>query len=197
MEEIRYIASPTARKFHASKALVRGIKGPVGSGKTVSCVNEIHRLAISQEPNSKGRRLTRVGIIRNTLNELRSTTLNTFSQWIPSQVCKIVYNPMIKAIINYTLPDETVVHCECIFVSLDRPEDTRKLLSLELTGVFINEAREIAEEILIAAKERVGRYPAMIDGYKTNNACTRKFIIMDTNPPSDMHYWFRMAEVDS
>ena len=38
---------------------------------------------------------------------------------------------------------------EVIFLALDRPEDVKKLLSLELTGIWINEAREIPKVLLM------------------------------------------------
>ena len=44
---------------------------------------------------------------------------------------------------------------------MDRPEDVKKLLSLELTGIWINEAREIPKSIVDACTMRVGRYPSM------------------------------------
>ena len=42
------------------------------------------------------------------------------------------------------------VELEVIFLALDRPEDVKKLLSLELTGVWVNEAREIPKSIIDA-----------------------------------------------
>ena len=56
------------------------------------------------------------------------------------------------------------VELEVIFLALDRPEDVKKLLSLELTGIWINEAREIPKSIIDACTMRVGRYPSMREG---------------------------------
>ena len=44
MPTINYIASHTGAKFHASDKVVRGFLGPVGNGKSVTCINEMHRL---------------------------------------------------------------------------------------------------------------------------------------------------------
>ena len=49
---------------------------------------------------------------------------------------------------------------DVLFLALDREEDVRKLLSLELTGAWINEAREIPKAIVDTLTGRVGRYPA-------------------------------------
>ena len=37
----QYIAHATVSNFHVSPKLVRGIRGPVGSGKSVACCMEI------------------------------------------------------------------------------------------------------------------------------------------------------------
>jgi len=44
---------------------------------------------------------------------------------------------------------------EVIFLALDRPEDVKKLLSLELTGVWINEARELPKSIIDQYQKRI------------------------------------------
>ena len=71
-----------------------------------------------------------------------------------------------------------------IFLALDRPEDVKKLLSLELTGVWINEAREIPKSIVDACSMRVGRYPSMRDGGPSWYG-----VIADTKPPDTDHWW--------
>ena len=49
-----------------------------------------------------------------------------------------------------------------IFLALDQPKDVKKLLSLELTGVFINEAREISKDIVDACFDRFSTAVAAI-----------------------------------
>jgi hypothetical protein len=73
---------------------------------------------------------------------------------------------------------------EVIFLALDRPEDVKKLLSLELTGVWVNEAREIPKSIIDATTMRVGRYPSMREG-----GATWSGVICDTNSPEEDHWW--------
>ena len=81
---------------------------------------------------------------------------------------------------------------EVLFLALDRDEDVRKLMSLELTGAWLNEAREIPKAILDALTGRVGRYPPIRDGGPTWSG-----ILLDTNPPDTEHWWYRMAEVET
>lgn len=159
-----YEPVPTGLKFHESDKLIRIIIGPIGSGKSVTCTQEIGILAEEQWPNSDGIRKTKPVLIRNTYKELESTTLFTFKQWYPPQISTVVGKPPI-ATVSYGLPDKTTVHMQVLFLALDTIEDTSKLLSLEISSAFLNEAREIPYAIVTAARERIGRYPSEIDGY--------------------------------
>jgi len=204
---------------------VRGFMGPVGNGKSVTCIKEILRLAEDQWPNEDGIRKTRWAITRNTSLELRTTTLNTWKQWVPEQVCPINMHPMITAKFKQPLSDGTSMEFEVYFLALDRDEDVKKLLSLEVTGIFINEAREMSYAVVKGSRERIGRYPSVIDGYEDNpkknykaprwteamlnmdspverellgkyKPCKRKALLMDTNPSDDDHWWYQLAEED-
>ncbi len=186
---IAYTAEHTAALFHADDSRVRGIMGPIGSGKSVACCMEILSRAILQKPNAQGVRKTRWGIIRNTYPELRSTTIKTWQEWVPDDICPIVYNSPIAGKMNCMLPDKTILEMEIVFLALDKPKDIKKLLSLELTGGWINEAREIPKGVLDALGGRIGRYPSMNDG-----GASWSGIIMDTNPPDDDHWWYKIAE---
>lgn len=190
--KIDYVASPTAVNFHASTAFVRGIRGPVGGGKSVTCVIELLSKAVQQEPDASKLRRTRWALIRNTYPELKSTVIKTFQDWIPEPVCKFRFDAPITANLWLPLADGTTVSAEFIFLALDNPKDVKKLLSLELTGAFINEAKEIHKSIVDGVTQRVGRYPSMKDGGATWNG-----VIMDTNSPDDDHWWHEFECVNT
>lgn len=177
---------PVGDAFLQSAAFVRGIRGPIGSGKSTACCVEIVRKALEQQPVADGKRRTRWAIIRNTYPELRTTTMKTWWGLVPQNVgqWKDEGPP------SHILEGEDF-HIEVMFLALDRPDDIKKLLSLELTGAWINEAREVPKAILDALTGRVGRFPAMKDG-----GCTWFGILMDTNPPDSDHWWYRLAEED-
>ena len=192
-KSIRYQAEPTASKFHRDESFVRGLMGPIGSGKSVACTEEIKRISFHvQEPDETGTRRTRWAIIRNTYPELKSTTIRTFADWFPEPVCTFKMDVPITARVKTALPDGTKADMEVLFLALDKPADVKKLLSLELTGVWINEAREVPKSIVDAATGRVGRFPAKKDGGPTWTG-----IIMDTNPPDDDHWWYKLAEEET
>jgi hypothetical protein len=181
-------AGPTIAAFHRSNAFVRGVRGPVGSSKSSGCVMEIFTRAQEQAPFN-GRRKTRWAILRRTYPELKSTTIKTWNEWIPQQAAPMKWDSPITAVFNQKLPDGTQMEMEVLFFPLDNPDDIDNLSSLELTGGWINEARELALPILEKLTERVGRYPKMSEGGPTYSG-----VIMDTNPPDTDSWWFKLAE---
>ena len=162
----------------------RGLRGPVGSGKSVSCCVEIIRRALQQQPGEDGKRRSRWAVIRNTNPQLKTTTIKTWLDWFPeSDWGNFTWSVPYTHKIN-----KGDLELEVIFLALDRPEDVKKLLSLELTGVWINEAREIPKSIVDACTMRVGRYPSMRDGGPSWYG-----VIADTNPPDTDHWWAILA----
>ena len=70
-----------AKNFMKSEDFVRGLRGPVGSGKSVACCFEIMRKACSQKIDNKGLRRSRWAVIRNTNPQLKTTTIKTWRDW--------------------------------------------------------------------------------------------------------------------
>lgn len=186
MQNLVYNASPTLAQFHADDSFVRGVMGPVGSGKSTGMCMEIASRALRQAPSWDGMRRSRWAVIRATYPELKSTTIKTWVDWFREDwYGPVVYStPIVHKV---RLSKDT--YLEVYFLALDRPEDIRKLLSLELTGGWINEARESAKEILDALTGRVGRYPSKREG-----GATWSGVLLDTNPPGDDHWWYDLAE---
>jgi len=179
-----------AAKFHAANGFVRGLMGPVGSGKSSSCCVEIVSRALRQRPSQDGIRRSRWLIIRNTYPELKSTTIKTWEQWFPTEVAPIKWDTPITSTFRIgDIGDGTGMELEVMFMALDKPTETGKLRSLELTGAWINEASEVPKEIFDMVTQRVGRYPS-----KTQGGPSWHGIILDTNPPDDDHWYYQVAE---
>jgi len=159
--------------------------GPVGSGKSTACCWEMFRRLQEQAPGADGIRRSRWAVVRNTYRELTDTTLNTWRDWF-------------EAVGHWNNQDMTHrikfadVEAEIMFRALDRPQDVKKLLSLELTGAWVNEAREVPRAVIDMLQGRVGRYPSKREGGPTWFG-----VIMDTNPPDNDHWWYRLFEETS
>jgi len=183
----------SAKLFHGSDAFVRGLMGPVGSGKSSSCCVEIVARALRQKPWIDGVRRSRWAIIRNTYPELKSTTIKTWETWFPSHVAPMRWDTPITSTMKINdLGDGTSMELEVLFLALDKATETGKLRSLELTGAWINEASEVPKEIFDMVTQRVGRYPSKLKGGPTWSG-----VILDTNPPDDDSWYYRIAEEDT
>ena len=182
---------PKAEAFHASDAFVRGLMGPVGSGKSSSCCAEIFRRALEQTPGPDGVRRSRWAGIRNTYGELKSTTIKTWTDWFDGIQVMKWDTPIISSVCLPSLGDSTSMELEVMFIAIDRPDDVGKLRSIEFTGVWMNEVSELEKMVLDMATQRVGRYPSMRVGGPSWTG-----VIMDTNPPDDDHWYYKLAEED-
>ena len=175
----------TLRKFMLDNSFVRGVMGPIGSGKSSACAVELCRRSVEMPPFRDGVRRSRWAVIRNTYRELQDTTVKTWLEWFPEDKC----GPFNKQDMAHRATFGQGIESEVLFRALDKPDDIKKLLSLELTGAWLNEAREIPLQVLEMLEGRVDRYPRKIDVPKYWAG-----IIMDTNPPDDDHWWYRLAE---
>lgn len=186
--------SATTWSFLQDRSFVRGIRGPVGSGKSYACAAEIMLKAVQQKPSPlDGIKYSRFVIVRNSYPELKTTTIKTWLDLFPENVWgPMLWTPPITH--HLRLPargDAAGIDCEVIFLALDQPKDVRKLLSLELTGAWVNEARELPKAVIDGLTHRVGRYPTKRDGSPTWYG-----IWMDTNSMDDDHWWHRVAVKD-
>lgn len=146
--------------------------------------------AQQQKKAPDGLRYSRWIIVRNTLPELETTTMKTWFDWFPAdEPGKKGFGPRTRKVPYTHYVRLNDIRLEIIFMALDKPQDQKKLLSLEATGIWFNEVREIQKELLDAATGRVGRYPSVKEG-----GCSWSGIIMDTNPPDDQHWFYEVAE---
>lgn len=194
---VEYTPSPTGERFHACDKFVRGIVGPVGSGKSTMCATELLRRAMEQEPDKNGVRSTRWLVVRNSYAELKSTTIKTCEYWWGG-LGRFVYDAPIRFESLNTLADGTVLDFQVWFLPLDRPDQIKKLKSLEVTGVWVNEAGEVPFEAISVLAGRIGRYPKVKKNKRGRrvHGPTWRGMIMDTNPPPIRSWWFTLFETD-
>ena len=171
-QEWVYNAPPTVSKFLQSDAFGRLIWGPVGSGKTTACIVEAARRMAQQAPSPvDGKRYSRFAIIRQSLKDAKATVLKDVRGWFGS-------------IADWKVSESTLyleygdVVSEWPFIPLDEPDDVKRLLSLQLTGAYVNECIETDIDLLSDIAGRCGRFPNNELG-----ACTWSGIWCDTNAP--------------
>ncbi len=180
---------PVAAAFHADNSFVRGLMGPVGSGKSSSCCVEIMARALEQKPGPDGKRRSRWAVLRNSYPELKSTTIKTWTDWF-GPICTMKWDSPITSTISISnIGDGSGLELEVLFLAMDRPEDVGKMRSLELTGAWMNEAGLMEKAVLDMLTQRVGRYPALRNGGPTWTG-----VVLDTNPPDDDSWWYSIFE---
>lgn len=162
------------------------------SGKTTAAALRLARHAYEQEMGPGGVRRTRFAIVRNTGPQLQDTTLKSWLKIFPENVYGRYEKTAKTQRWRFQPKGYTgMVDAEFVFRALDDEDDVANLLSLEVTGFWFNEIREINTTILGMAGARVGRYPGADLG-----ACTWRGIIGDTNPwafTSEYHEMFVTA----
>jgi hypothetical protein len=187
---------PVAKAFIESRAPVKGIMGPFGSGKSASAVLSIIYQATQQPELLDGTKRMRVAIIRNTMDQLKTTIWKTWLEIVGEEVGEIhttapmSHNLRVKSL----SPGCEWVELEVWFLSMDNPSSVRKLKGIELTMAHLEEATELDESILHVATARVQRYPKARDENPDNRM--HRCVMMTTNPCSEAHWYHRLSIKD-
>lgn len=184
---LKYNCGPVARHFHADRhSRVKLLIGPFGTGKTTSAGYDLIELASQCVRPTQGKKRSRFAVVRNTFPQLRDTTIKTYLDWFP---------PLYFGTYNATNKIYRIEYdgreIEIIFKALDSPQDVRDLLSLELTGAHVDEAREIHHDVLKGLLGRIGRFPSMKDAAGENPFLTPPQILLTTNYPSTEHWLYK------
>ena len=187
-----YKPSPTGVQFFNSKAKVQLLLGPIGGGKTITVLMKILALAQLQQPNEHGVRKTRFAVVRNTRPQLRDSVLKSVFDWLPPDGRSVHWHETeMNLRVEYALPDGTRIECEMMFRALDDERDARRLLSVEYTGAWLSEFREIPFQLLTDVLSRTGRYPSKSDG-----GCSWSGVLGETNMPTRGSEWHRYLELE-
>lgn len=194
MPEVQVLIQPQGevlQQYFDSLAPVSIIIGPLGSGKTIQSCVKIPELMSMQEPTNEGIRLTRWVAVRNTYSELFTTTIK---DWLECNDYLGEFKQGGKEpprhAIEFELEDGTTVISEMIFIAFDRPDHVKKARGLQVTGVWLNEVKELAKPVIDMLDLRHGRYPSKKDGVEP----TWHGMIGDTNAPDEDHYLYEIAE---
>lgn len=181
-----YTPPPTLRRFMVSNARVRAVRGPVGSAKSTACAMELFRRSCEAPMQADGIRRSKWVIVRNTLQQLKTTNLVTIQQ-------------LLRPVTNYKVSDQTLqlrlpgVESDWLLLPLDTPENVQRLLSLELTGAWVSEFREIDPEIVQSVLSRCGRYPSRAVLNETQGDYWYG-LIMESNSFTEDSPWFEQLE---
>lgn len=184
---LNFKPSKTGLAFIRSKKFIKLVCGPVGGGKSTVALFDLFARALKQAPFNNVRR-TKFGILRNTTQQLRATVKPLIDQWFVTMVTtgsigqwRLTDNVFE---IKVDLPDGTMVHSEFMLLAADTPDDVRRLLSLELSAAWVEECREVDDQVFNGLQGRVARFPSRAAG-----GVTYPGVICSTNPPPLGTFW--------
>ena len=150
------------------------------SGKTTGIFFKLIYMAKMQDPSKDGIRRTKAVVVRNTMPQLKDTTLASWGYWFKDGVAGH-WNATDK---KFTLYYDDV-ECEVLFRPLDTPDDVARVLSLEVNFAIIDEFVQIHKEIVDALSARLGRYK-LPDGTKPNVYG----MWGSSNPDTEDNWWY-------
>ena len=93
--------------FMQSDAYARVLAGPIGGGKSVCAVHELMHWAAEQKCNKDLVRKTRFLIVRNTMDQLKMTTMKTVFDWLPTYMWGEYKSTEKTYTVMFGLPDGT------------------------------------------------------------------------------------------
>lgn len=185
-----YKANKTTSAFLSDNtSAVKMLFGCVASGKSSACCVHIYQTAMQMPRGYDGVRRCKWAVIRKTYSQLKTTTIRTWCEWFPPSVFG---EPKGDSPMTHTIKTEDF-ELEVIFLAIEKFSDIDRLKSLEVTGIYVNEAQFFgSDELLSIFRERTDRYPSGFSGGKLG----RQLVIMDCNPPPIRHWIYKIFEKD-
>jgi hypothetical protein len=156
---------PELARFHADKdSIVRIVRGPRGSGKSIALVAEMMGLAFEMAPQADGVRRSRFMVVRSTYREHATATIPTHKDMMSGMV---KYGSICKGSepsetnVRIPMPDGTVVEMHAIYLAVDQL-DWQKIRGTEFTYAFVEELGTSWPDVEVVSRllESAGRFPS-------------------------------------
>lgn len=168
------------------------------SGKSVACCWDLRLMAekqviaeVREDGQAKRIKWSKFLVGRHSYPALTATTIETWLQWFPQTVMHMS-SPMTGRLELPSMEDSGVtVRIDLVFYAFESKNIRNDLMSLELSGAFMNEASQISWKLIDEMHGRIGRFQP-VKGVKL-----RSFpVVMDTNPPDESNWWYRKEVVE-
>ncbi|MBT0667017.1 hypothetical protein HT136_01375 [Novosphingobium profundi] len=194
---------PVASAYVASRAVVKGIMGPVGSGKTIASIQAFMELARRQnyvlDHNGVKIRKSRFAIIRDTYPNLDRNTIPSFHKIVPRHVGNFINSsPRIHKfgfalqrdghIADTAAPILDFCQVEVEFRAIGDQTVQDALRGLEVTAALVNEADRTHPDILTYLIGRIGRFGDDFDP----GLVVDPQILLDLNGTDDENWTYKV-----
>lgn len=189
------LPGPISQAFFFDDAVVTGVQGPVGSGKTRTLLYSRLRRAC-QMPRSviDGKRHYRLGAVRETYRQLWQTTIPSYLECYPRELGQWSGGRGDPVTHKIEFEDEHgIIVWETNFLAYgDNVEASMR--GLQLTDLWPNEADTMSDDVVTVGIGRINRYPGRshFRGYPPELQGYGQ-IACDFNAPEDEDAWvFKM-----
>lgn len=182
--------SPTIAAFHMCDSRAKCLVGAVGTGKTTAAIWEIGFNLPRRCYEHYGIEHTKWIIVRKTFEQLMETDFQEAMSWFVHADWKYSRKTM-------TLQWPASENCqspltvELIFMSCNTPEEEDKFRSMNVTGVWIDEADKVSTVAKQILKGRIGRFPKVSE---TPAHYTPAYFVETCNPFPIDHQMYAQYE---
>lgn len=205
-------AGPVAAAFLADRSsIVKCLMGPVGGGKTISCVYDSIRAASLTPPCNDGIIRYRRAIIGTTYGQIERNLYPSWKRWCPTDNenqwteqewkgggGRFATHDMSWNVLAGNHIRE--VRAQYLFAAIGDAAVEEFMRGFEPTDVWLYETDQHVEATMNAALTRIGRYPATGDARDAvpRSVGFHRCVVGDLNAP-DIDSWFfrRFEEADT
>jgi hypothetical protein len=188
---------PVSRAFYnddGSRYLA--LMGPVGCGKTSTCIMKRMRMAALMPPDKDGWRRDYVVIVRDTYRSAAKSTLVSWQEWFPKTTPGGNWtggdDRPVTHVLRGELPDGTRFEATTEVVGLNGNRVEAVMRGKNFSSAWINEASDLPRDVLTYLSQRLGRFP-QISTLQGRQPFAQ--LIMDFNAPDNDH-WLKSVCID-
>lgn len=172
------------------------VMGPVGSGKTSTCVMKRIRMASLMPPNAEGWRRDYLIVVRDTYRSAAKSTLISWQEWFPKNFPGSTWtggdDRPVTHVLRGVLRDGSKFEAVTEVVGLNGNRIEAVMRGKNFSSAWMNEMTDLPRDAVTYLSQRLGRFPSMKD---LNGQQPFSQLIGDFNAP-DTDHWLKDMCID-
>jgi hypothetical protein len=170
----------TLAAFRDSDAFARCLMGPMYGGRRTACIYDLVLRSVSHPHQHHWR----WAVVRATLDELETHTLPAWLRRVPASCGSFEAKaPIARHVIPFGVGQREAGRLEVLFLAFDQAAHRRRVSTLELSGAWLDVARDLPQAVFDELVAAVGQYPSQLEG-----GCLWSGVMLSTRPPAEDHW---------